>query len=174
VFLLRRRPGEVAAEAAAATKVWLAEHALMEMLTEAEERSPLETGGMLLGYAAPRAEPEELMVETVLGPGPGSRHFKHRFEPDGAWQERELAKIYQASGRITTYLGDWHTHPGGLPLPSRRDRKTARAIARKKSARMPRPLMLILGSDSKDGWSPAVFRWHKGRLEEVETELLAT
>lgn len=150
--------------------MWLRPSAVEDMLNEASARSPLETGGVLLGYIAPATAPEEVMVEAVIGPGPHSRHFKRRFEPDNAWQTREIAARYEASGRITTYLGDWHTHPGGVPLPSRRDQKTARTIARTKSARMAHPLMLILGSNPDDDWRLVVYRSDGRRLKAVESE----
>ena len=28
-------------------------------------------------------------------------------------QEQEIGRVYTASGRCTTYVGDWHSHPGG-------------------------------------------------------------
>lgn len=165
--MLRRCPKPVATSHA-----WLVVDALEDMLDEAAGRAPLETGGVLLGYVSPRGEPEHVVVEAVLGPGPRARHSKTQFEPDSRWQEGEIAQRYELSGRITTYLGDWHTHPMGPPLPSRRDRQTARAIAQKKSARMPRPLMLILGFDPEDGWSFVVYRWHRGRLHAIDSTLV--
>lgn len=163
-------------DAARETKVWLANVAVEVMLVEAASLAPLETGGMVLGYISPNTTPEELMVQAVLGPGPHSRHSQSRFEPDGHWQQHQLARHYEESGRITTYLGDWHTHPGGVAVPSRRDERTARAIARSKDARMSRPLMLILGSaardDEQDEWNLAVYRWTKLGLKPVEAEVL--
>jgi integrative and conjugative element protein (TIGR02256 family) len=144
------------------------------MVAEARSRSPVETGGILLGYVSTAGERDEFVVQEVLGPGPRSQHSKARFEPDGEWQQQQLALRYQESGRVTTYLGDWHTHPGGLAAPSRRDRKTARAIAKTKSARMPRPLMIILASEiaanEQEEWSVSAYRWSKGALGAVETE----
>jgi integrative and conjugative element protein (TIGR02256 family) len=176
--LLRRRRRGVTASQFAATKVWLARVALEGMLAEAESRSPLETGGMLLGYVSAAGDHDEMVVQEVLGPGPRSRHVKRRFEPDGDWQQHELARRYEDSGRITTYLGDWHTHPGGVPAPSRRDEKTARSIARTTSARMPRPLMLILASepqhDGPDDWKLVVYRWSGTALLAVESEITTT
>jgi len=31
------------------------------------------------------------------------------FLPDATYQENEIARIYEDSIRISTYLGDWHT-----------------------------------------------------------------
>ena len=45
---------------------------------------------------------------------------------------------------MDNYLGDWHTHPGGSPTLSFRDRKTLKQIARWKPARSITPVMVIL------------------------------
>jgi integrative and conjugative element protein (TIGR02256 family) len=136
------------------------------MVGEADVSAPKETGGMLLGYVSPNTAPEHVVIEAVIGPGPDAAHYPDRFEPDSGWQQEELARAYADSGRITTYLGDWHTHPGGVALPSRRDRRTARAIARSKAARMPHPFIVILASD-EDGWRAAAFRYEAGRLHSL-------
>jgi len=162
--MFRRRTNDVAA-----TIVLLSASAVEPILEEADRAAPDETGGMLLGYIAPDSDPEHVVIETVIGPGPSAKHSRHRFEPDAEWQQEQMADIYAGSGRTTTYLGDWHTHPGGVPVPSQRDRKTARRIARRKSARAPRPLILILGSNEDDEWSAVTYRWQADKLEPVET-----
>lgn len=67
------------------------------------------------------------------------------FAPDGQWQQRQFAAVYEQSGRTVTYLGDWHSHPQGFPRPSGQDRKTAADIAASEQARTPYPITLILG-----------------------------
>jgi len=153
------------------TRVLVARSALAAMEREADARRPLETGGMLLGYIAPKEGVETVVIEVVLGPGPEAVHSTHCFEPDDDWQQRELAEAYATSGRVTTYLGDWHTHPSGTTTPSRRDLRTARSIARTRGARAPRPLMMILAPGS-DGWNAASFRYERGALVEVAAQVL--
>jgi integrative and conjugative element protein (TIGR02256 family) len=165
--LRRRRP------ALTPSRVWVAPAALEAMLREARARAPLETGGMLLGYVSPNTDPEDVVIERVIGPGPNAKHFSDRFEPDGHWQQCRLADAYQQSGRITTYLGDWHTHPDGLPEPSWRDWRTARRVARSEAARMSRPLMLIVASNAEETWTAMAYRWARGRLRAVAVSLAA-
>ena len=43
-----------------------------------------------------------------------------------------------------TFLGDWHTHPGGPILPSRRDREAVETLARTEEYGTPCPLMTIV------------------------------
>jgi integrative and conjugative element protein (TIGR02256 family) len=155
-----------------APRVWIAENALRELSREAAQRTPLETGGLLLGYWSSGPNGEEVLVEDIIGPGPEAQHERRRFTPDAHWQCQQLATAYASSGRITTYLGDWHSHPGGSPTPSRRDRKTARAIAKSPAARAPRPLMLILGEGNDAAgraqrWAARLFVWDGGRLHRA-------
>jgi integrative and conjugative element protein (TIGR02256 family) len=106
----------------------------------------VETGGLLLGY---RAE-GELVVVDATGPGPNACHRRFSFNPDGCWQREQLAKIYRETDGVLTYLGDWHTHPGGLPLPSAQDKATAAAVAAAPRARTANPLTLIAGISASD------------------------
>jgi integrative and conjugative element protein (TIGR02256 family) len=80
------------------------------------------------------------------------------FLPDGRWQQAELERVYAESGRVTTYLGDWHSHPEGAPIPSRKDKRTARRVARVADARAPRPLTIIVAS-AGDDWLIAAYRF---------------
>ena len=73
----------------------------------------------------------------AIGPGPAAVHAARRFAPDADYHEHEVARRYEASGRVDGYLGDWHTHPLGRPRLSRADRRTLRLIARSSAARAP-------------------------------------
>ncbi|KQT94137.1 hypothetical protein ASG49_04295 [Marmoricola sp. Leaf446] len=131
------------------TTAWLEPAGLVELVGEAARHRDEETGGMLLGYRNDGA----IVITDVVGPGPAARHGRFTFRPDAQWQQGQVAKTYAASGRTTTYLGDWHTHPGGSTTLSRRDIRTLRGISRAKGARQPQPLMAVLAfdDDPQDG-----------------------
>lgn len=147
--------------------VWLAASALELMLAEAGSREPLETGGMLLGWQGPD-DRAGIVVARVLGPGPRAKHRRTRFVPDDRWQRRALAELYERSGRVLRYLGDWHSHPGGGSAPSARDLRTAKKIARRRSARVAAPLTLILAGSAEEEWRPRAHRLIDGRLVPLE------
>lgn len=50
---------------------------------------------------------------------------------------------YEASGRLHTHLGEWHTHPGGALRLSGKDRNTLARVANHKEARLSTPVMLV-------------------------------
>ena len=112
------------------------------MCEETSRALPNETGGVLLGYWI--RERREVVVSGVVGPGPRARNTRKSFRPDYAFQENEIARLYQQSGRRLQYLGDWHSHPtGGISL-SRKDKRTLREIASFAQARCPTPLMGVI------------------------------
>ena len=126
-----------------AATLWLPVQLGSALAAEANDKHPLETGGVLLGY---RTDDEQHLVVThVVGPGPRAVHAKDRYVPDHAHHTSEVARLHAATSRGIDYLGDWHTHPGAAPYMSRKDAATLRRIAAAKAARAPRPVMLILG-----------------------------
>lgn len=137
------------------------------MHTDADLLSPLETGGMLLGYIGepPRIE---AVTRDVIGAGPRAVHRRGSFVPDGRWQQERLDAAYREDP-TNTFLGDWHSHPGGGPTPSDRDLRTARRVARSRQARSKHPLTLILWRHrSTDEWALIGFAYDRGRLVEIE------
>ncbi|MEJ7569163.1 MAG: Mov34/MPN/PAD-1 family protein [Gaiellaceae bacterium] len=146
--MLRRRAGGGLAE-----KLWLPLAASERMEDEASDFAPQETGGMLVGYLADGAA----VVTALIGAGQGAVRGLGLFEPDGTWQQAELARLYQASAWVETYLGDWHSHPSGLARPSGQDKSTARRIARYKEARIKHPITVIVASTRAEQWLIAGF-----------------
>ncbi len=131
-----------ASDASRVPIVWFAQGVLDAMSFEAEQWYPRETGGVLLGYSDESSR--EIVVRTMVGPGPEARHGRWTFVPDHRFHEDQVSQIYARSGRTWTYLGDWHSHPDGPLRMSIADRRTLARIARFGAARVPRPLMAIL------------------------------
>lgn len=143
--------------------VWISAGPLNIMASEASRWAPCETGGILVGYWA---APDEAVITYVVDGGPNAQRTNMAFEPDAPYQEARLAELYERSGRLDAYLGDWHSHPTGSLGLSRRDRKTLRTIGREPSARCPRPLMLLLAG-RVGGWGSAVWVGGRGPLGVV-------
>lgn len=147
------------------TRIGIPERVLAAMCREAERCYPRESGGVLLGYIDIE-DAKRIEVIKQIGPGPDARHEPHRFEPDGEWQAGVIATDYERSGRIITYLGDWHSHPRGGRKPSDLDRSTARKIACSPEARAPHPLIVILYGGPKD-WDLSAYRRGRRRLRKA-------
>ena len=101
----------------------------------------------------------EVIVTHAVGPGPLALHYRKSFLPDATYQENEIARIYEDSNRISTYLGDWHTHPQGSSFLSYRDKRTLRRIAVHSEARCQVPLMVVLGGGDDD-WFMRIWKYY--------------
>ncbi len=132
-----------------------------QVLSEAAEFAPLETGGVLLGFRDGGAG-RDLVATELVGAGPNSKRDRCRFSPDGPWQRARIAERYEASGRTLAYLGDWHSHPTGNG-PSDLDRSTALRIATTEAARCPRPVFVI-ATRVAAGWELRAYRFAVRRL----------
>lgn len=128
--------------------VWLPKSAWFSMHDLATKAWPSETGGVMCGYVA---RGNDVVVELLSNAGPQAEHTPGRYVPDYEFDIEFVAKAYGDSGRSTTYLGDWHTHPGGAPTPSLTDRRALWRVARCQEARQAFPVSLILGV-VEDAW----------------------
>lgn len=155
---------QFSSEAVAPERLWLAQEVVDEILADTDTRAPLETGGMLLGYVS--VDKRDVVVTTTIAAGPRARRRRYSFRPDGRWQQRRLAALYESSGRMTTFVGDWHCHPDGQAVPSRRDLRTAKKTAQRRRARAPHPVVLIIGGGESDERIRA-WVYANGRLREV-------
>jgi integrative and conjugative element protein (TIGR02256 family) len=112
------------------------------VIDEASRLGGLETGGVLVGYYAD----DEIVIVNIVGPGPKAKHRQTSFKPDGKYHSKELAAMYEKSGRIERYLGDWHTHPNSTSYLSDLDKSTLARIGGYKKAQLTTPIMLVLGT----------------------------
>lgn len=143
--------------------VWLAHRALVSMVRQGTEFSPLETGGILLGWR----RGDDRVVVDVVGPGQNALHGRTRFLPDHKWQMNELSRVFKATGGDIDYLGDWHTHPDGHAIMSQADIHTLTRISR----RVRGALMLIVAGP--DFSSPDVGCWKSGSRKGLFTRDVA-
>lgn len=122
--------------------VWLDARARAHIEREAVKRRLCETGGALFGWAAGGA----VVVACASGPGSRAKHRPRGFEADRATTAAAMRAVELASERRYGYLGTWHTHPRGTPVPSALDSWTASELAGQADLLLPRPLLLILST----------------------------
>ena len=138
---------------------WLSSDVLNCLCGEAGNKSPQETGGVLLGYWS--KDPEVPVITHAVGPGSRAIHQKRRFVPDYDFQDKEIERLYFESAQCLDYLGDWHSHPGEAGYLSKKDRATLARIASSNEKRACRALMLVLAYGPK--WEVAVWTARKVR-----------
>jgi integrative and conjugative element protein (TIGR02256 family) len=149
-----------------ATLIWLPEEVAAACGADADLHYPLEGGGVLLGYRVA----DELVVTAVIGGGSAALRTRTSYRPDVKWQNAQIAKHYERSGRRDEYLGDWHSHPDTeTAYLSSDDRAVLRRIIRTPQARCPNPVMGVLAGGRfnwrMSAWSAELRqRWFGSRL----------
>lgn len=130
------------------------------MIAEARDWAPLETGGILMGYWS--LTRSEVVITHTIGAGPAAIHRRSSFEPDSTYQQKQIDQIYAESGRLYTYLGDWHSHPIPCEQLSRRDKRTLLLIGTDRRARASIPIMGIV--TKRQEWTLTLWKARLGRF----------
>jgi len=155
--------------------VWIADDVLNLIIDEANNKAPLETGGILAGYCS--ADDRDVVITKMVGPGSRALHRQWTFRPDYSYHRSQIEKIFDESNRTISYLGDWHTHPGNPAYLSWLDKRALRNITKFQGNYMDHPIMLILGgtdSNRQDKWTPRVWSSspHESRLPWAKWEYI--
>ena len=91
----------------------------IDRYVEPEERGR-EAGGILIGsYRGPHIE-----VVACTMPMPGDVRTVTSFDRRDPGHAREAKRQWKQSGRLLTFVGEWHTHPEQMPSPSSTDLDT--------------------------------------------------
>jgi integrative and conjugative element protein (TIGR02256 family) len=98
-----------------------------------------EVGGWLLGYW----DSKRTSVIVTHATPPGPRGAPSGVEISAAGHATRFEEAWQQSAGHITFLGDWHTHPGGVPIPSDTDRVALKQLAENTDFQTPTPLIAI-------------------------------
>jgi integrative and conjugative element protein (TIGR02256 family) len=121
-------------------RLWL--HTAVEQHFLKLSPGPCEVGGWLLGYWTD--DQEDVFVTHATPPGPRGLPWGVRISGYGHRERFDVA--WTASGGHVTFLGDWHTHPGGETTPSERDLRAMQKLADGDSFGTPEPLIAIVST----------------------------
>ena len=91
--------------------------AMRQHIQEGEEAP--EAGGVLLGRHLLGCD--DIIVDRITLPLPGDRQSRHRCFRARKQHQETIDRAWRESDGTCTYLGEWHTHPEGDPVPSQRD-----------------------------------------------------
>ena len=97
-----------------------------------------EAGGQLFA----RIEGPRIIVYLATGPKSEDKRGRTFFEPDRRSEQAEIDAMF---ARDLHYIGDWHTHPEPLPMPSRRDHATMSSRVRLSRHRLAGFVFVIVG-----------------------------
>jgi integrative and conjugative element protein (TIGR02256 family) len=118
----------------------LVAQALLGSLHELPRR-PWEVGGWLLGYWTE----DRASIVVTHGTPPAVRGTAFGITISGKGHRRRFHQAWASSNGHVTFLGDWHTHPGGPLTPSQTDHSAMRQLAEDGNYGTPEPLIAIAG-----------------------------
>lgn len=137
------------------------------ILKLAKNSNPNEIGSSLVGsyekdgYTAVIKDITPIPKDSVL-----TRFFFKR----GAMGLKEYYKklYYESKGKVH-YIGEWHSHPYGEPIPSGKDNKTLFGICNNLKVNCPECISLIIGNNLNDDPELAVYVYSrtKGRIKLI-------
>jgi len=136
---------------------------IRSLLRLCRRTSPFETGGILLGHYS--VSHDRAIVTDIAKAPPDSRSGRDWFIRGVRGLQRKIDRLWRRNQGY--YLGEWHFHPFGLPLPSSTDIGQMLEIAESEQYHCPEPVLLIIGGDPANKWSAKafVFRRREGFIE---------
>jgi integrative and conjugative element protein (TIGR02256 family) len=98
-----------------------------------------EAGGQLFA----RLTRYEIFVEEATGPRPTDRRGRTHYIPDRQAERKEIRERFDLG---LHYVGDWHTHPENVPVPSPIDRFTISDCSRRSTHKLAGFLLIVVGN----------------------------
>lgn len=124
----------------------------------------LETGGILLGHDDGAAATTRLT--QAGGPGPLAVHRPRYFLRDLDHAQRLAEESWQRDG--SQWVGEWHTHPLGIPVPSQLDVHSYLTHVRDPDLGFQRFVSLILAWNARGEWVIGAWIVNAVRAQQAE------
>ena len=111
-----------------------------------------EAGGQLFG----RFDGSRIAILEATGPRRTDRRTRTSYIPDRRAEQREIDDRF---GRGIHFIGDWHSHPEKIPVPSYRDVSSLDDTVRRSSHSMLAFVLVIVGQlAAPKGLHVSIFR----------------
>ncbi len=108
----------------------------------------VETGGAILGELDEAVR--TVWISEVTGPPPDSEAAAEGFLCGIEGLRDRTREAEQRTDRAVRFLGMWHTHPGGYPVPSPTDLRGMTGLVTEVLPSLPDAVMLIVGGQEPD------------------------
>lgn len=125
---------------------------------------PNECGGVFVG----QINNKTAVIEKMMMP----KRFKSTpffFSRIADLINKWLERVFNQSNGNTIYLGEWHSHPNGMPYPSSTDSKSMKKISLNPDVRIKTPILLIVGYNKKE-FNERFFIYSRNNLVSYEKE----
>jgi [CysO sulfur-carrier protein]-S-L-cysteine hydrolase len=122
------------------------ESLLNELIDIGKKYYPKEFGGFLIGNYSD--DFKQLNITNTILPKK-YRSTKYLFQRDAIGIDEELKSFYNETPK-KYYVGEWHTHPDNLPIPSSTDINAINTIVNYKEVTIQSPVFLIIGNNKTE------------------------
>lgn len=136
---------------------------MRELVTTSRRYYPNEFGGLLVGRYSD--DLTTCFIEANIVPK-DYKSSRFTFERGKKGVVEKLEYYYNQVPKLL-YIGEWHTHPDGLPIPSVTDRLAMKQIATDDKVTIVSPVLLIIGL-FKEYHQLGVFVQFKDQLYKYE------
>ncbi len=128
----------------------IGDQALQRMVAKRQfSKKDLESGGVILGRHI--IDSKNFIVDTITEPVPEDRQSRYSFFRSEKHQEL-ITSIWEASEGTCQYLGEWHTHPEDIPLPSSKDFSSWKKLLKTSILPCPYIFFIIVGTKKLKVW----------------------
>ena len=121
---------------------------LSDMLDLAKEHFPEEVGTSLVGHYS--SDGYTAFVGDLAPFTRDSETGKSIFRRGIEGLKAFFSNLFRQSEGKRYYVGDWHSHPRGAPVPSSRDDKTQSAVANDANCACEECILILIGGDLID------------------------
>jgi integrative and conjugative element protein (TIGR02256 family) len=129
-----------------------------KLLKECQSSGMKETGGILLGYYTPDCDCA-IVTEATDAPE-DSQRTAATFSRGVKGLQSLISLLWRE--RQHYYLGEWHFHPGGSPLPSLVDNSQMQTTSQDRKYKCPEPVLFIIGGSPPEHWESRAYVYPKG------------
>ncbi len=123
----------------------ISESCLYKILEIAKKNYPLESGTSLIGcYSSDGFDAYILDITPLTN---DSKKYNRAFVRGIKGLRAFFNKLRKTYKGEKYYIGEWHSHPDGVPVPSDVDDKNQEAIAADNNTNCPEVILLIIGNN---------------------------
>lgn len=142
------------------------EQALLDSMIESgRQHCPMEFGGVLVGYYS-NDKRVAIATDFILPQRFQSSPTSFLRGDEGL---KEILKSYFEKTPSQIYLGEWHTHPDSLPIPSSADINSMNEIYSSKDVNINLPLLIIIGLN-RSGYQLGIYSNSNGIIRRYEKD----
>lgn len=139
---------------------------LRKMISASRSALPRETGASVYGsYSV------DGFIATVLGNSPvtsDSASALFSFFRGVKGVNTFFSEMFRRTNGKRHYVGEWHSHPGGVVTPSSEDNRTLQAIAADRTTGCPECILLIVGGDITNAPSLGVYVYSRDKRRRID------